>query len=135
MIRLELEQEEILNGEHLCGQMQWSSDGKEPRKLEVLCRWRVEGKGRKREEIVDFEIDVAPATQVTIPFDFEIPLLGPLSYDGKLFRIIWEIVARADLPFARDQVETRTFVVRPRPYVREEFDYEEDEEDEEGGTP
>ncbi len=129
MIRIELDQDEIHNGERLRGQMQWSSNGKAPRKLEVLCRWRVEGKGRKREEIVDLELDVAPSAQVTIPFDFEIPIVGPLSYDGQLFRIVWEIVARADLPFARDEVETKTFTVRPRPYDPQEFE-EEDEEDE-----
>jgi hypothetical protein len=137
MIRIELTQDEIRNGEHLRGRAQWNSDGKEARKLEVLCRWRVEGKGSKHEEIIDLEIDVAPGPQVTIPFDFEIPLVGPLSYDGKLFRVIWEIVVRADLPFAFDAEEIKPFTVRPRPYVPEDFegvddeDEEEDEEEEE----
>jgi hypothetical protein len=134
MIRIELEQEAIVNGDHLRGHAQWNSEGKQARKLEVLCRWRVEGKGRKHEEIVDLEIDVAPGPEVTIPFDFEIPLLGPLSYDGKLFRIVWEIMVRADLPLAFDAEETKPFTVRPRPYDPEEFAQldEEDEDDGEG---
>jgi len=129
MIRIDLAQDEIRNGEHLRGRAQWNSEGKDARKLEVLCRWRVEGKGSKHEEIIDLEIDVAPEPQVTIPFDFEIPLVGPLSYDGTLFRIVWEIVVRADLPLARDQEEAKTFTVRPRPYDPKEFaDVQEDEE-------
>lgn len=130
MIRIELTQEEIRNGEELRGTMHWNSDGKAPRKLEVLCRWRVVGKGRKHEEIIDLEIDVAPQTQVTIPFTFEIPHDGPLSYDGKLFRIVWEIVGRADLPMARDQEEVKPFVVRARPYDPEEWTFGDDDEEE-----
>jgi hypothetical protein len=130
MIRIELTQDEVLNGEHVRGKAEWNSDGKEARKLEVLCRWRIEGRGRKREEIIDLEIDVAPGPHVTIPFDFAIPLLGPLSYDGKLFRIVWEIVVRADLPLAFDAEEAKPFTVRPRRYVPEEFGGSDDEEDE-----
>ncbi len=133
MIRIDLAQDEIRNGEHLRGRAQWNSEGKEARKLEVLCRWRIEGKGSKHEEIIDLEIEVVPAPQTTIPFDFEIPMVGPLSYDGKLFRIVWEIVVRADLPLAFDPEEIKPFTVRPRPYVPEDFEEPEDEEDEEEG--
>jgi hypothetical protein len=42
---------------------------------------------------------------------------GPARHDGKLFRIVWEIVARADLPLARDQEETKTFVVARAPMI------------------
>jgi hypothetical protein len=129
MIRIELAQEEIRNGEDLRGTVHWNSDGKVPRKLEVLCRWRVEGQGRKREEIIDLEIDVAPQAQAAIPFTFEIPQEGPLSYDGKLFRIVWEIVGRADLPMARDQEEVRSFVVRARAYDPEEWNFSDDDEE------
>jgi hypothetical protein len=130
MIRIDLTQDAVLNGERVRGKAEWNSDGKEARKLEVLCRWRVEGKGRNHEEIIDLEIDVAPGPHVTIPFDFQIPLAGPLSYDGNLFRIIWEIVVRADLPLAFDTKEVKLFTVRPRPYVPEEFAGSDDEDDE-----
>lgn len=130
MIRLELEQDAVVNGDHLRGNAEWTTEGKQPRKFEVICRWRVEGKGRKYEEVVDLELDVSPGAHASLPFDFEIPMVGPLSYDGKLFRIVWEIVARADLPLAFDEEQTKPFTVRPRPYVAEDFeDVEEDEED------
>ena len=65
-----------------------------------------------------------------MPFDFTIPLTGPLSYDGKLFRVVWEVVGRADLPFAIDEVETKAFTVMPRPWNPDDWK-ELDEEDEE----
>src|SRR5947207_15034989 len=53
MIRVDLAQERVHNGEHLTGTMTWRAESaKVPRKLEVACRWRVEGKGRSREEVV-----------------------------------------------------------------------------------
>jgi len=139
-IRIELEKDSVLNGESVRGGAQWVSGGKEPRKIEVVCRWRIAGKGNKHKELVDTKVEenIASRNQISIPFDFQLPL-SPLSYEGEQFSIIWEIVATADLPFAFDEEESKTFTVRPRPYDREEFekiedgDYdEEDEEDDEG---
>ncbi len=117
MIRVTLETEEVLNGDHLRGQAGWSSEGREPRKIEVICRWRVEGKGRRVEKIVN----TASRKQITVPFEFNIPVLGPLTYDGKLFRLVWEIVANADMPFALDERDTKSFIVRARRYDAQEF--------------
>ena len=139
-IRIELEKDSVLNGESVRGRAEWVSGGKEPRKIEVVCRWRIAGKGNKHKELVDTKVEenIASRNQISIPFDFQLPL-SPLSYEGEQFSIIWEIVATADLPFAFDEEESKTFTVRPRPYDREEFekiedgDYdEEDEEDDEG---
>jgi len=133
VIRLDLPQDKVFNGDHLQGRVEWSSSGKEPRKIEVICRWRLDGKGKKREEIIDRQVEekIASRSQITIPFDFEIPLRGPLSYDGKLFSIIWEIFVNVDLPRAFDEEETKTFTVRARPYDPKEFDeLDEDEDDE-----
>src|SRR2546426_3087385 len=133
VIRIELSQEKVRNGDSLTGRVVWTASGKkQPRKIEAICRWRIEGKGRKKETIVDQELglDVESRSEVSVPFDFTIPLNGPLSYDGKLFRVVWEIVGRADLPFAIDEVETNAFTVVPRPWNAEEG--KEMEEEEEG---
>lgn len=137
MIRVKLEKEEVLNGEPLRGQAEWTSEGKEPRKIEVTCRWRIEGKGRRAEELVDLEIEanMAARQQITIPFEFVIPVLGPLTYDGKLFRVVWEIVANADMPFALDERDIKSFIVRPRRYDAEEFARMRDEEEKEEPEP
>ena len=128
MIRLELSQETVRTGEQVAGNASWSSSGgKEPRRFQVICRWRIEGKGRRKEEVID---RAGGGNQVA--FNFEIPLSGPLSYDGKLFRIVWEIVANAYIPFARDEKEVKSFLVRARPWNEEEWKEEEEDEDEEG---
>ena len=127
MIRLELSQESVHNGEHVTGHAAWSSSGgKEPRNVHVICRWRIEGKARRKEEVID---KASGGHDVT--FNFKIPRDGPVSYDGKLFRIVWEIVARADIPFALDEEEVKSFSVRPRPWNEKEWREEEEDDDEE----
>jgi hypothetical protein len=133
MIRLELSQESVHTGERVTGHASWSSSGgKAPHNFRVICRWRIEGKGRRKEEVID---RAGGGNQVA--FNFEIPLSGPLSYDGKLFRIVWEIVAHAYIPFARDEEEVKSFLVRPRAWNAEEWkeleevDENDDEDDDE----
>jgi len=134
MIRVEFSQEKVRNGDSLTGRVVWTASGKkQPRKIEAICRWRIEGKGRKKETIVDQELglDVESRSEVSVPFDFTIPLYGPLSYDGKLFRVIWQVVGRADLPFAIDEVETKVFTVVPRPWNPDDWKELEEEHEEE----
>jgi len=132
VIRIEMSQAKVRNGDSLSGRVVWTASGKkQPRKIEAICRWRIEGKGRKKETIVDQElgVDVESRSEVSVPFDFTIPLYGPLSYDGKLFRVIWEVVGRADLPFAIDEVESKVFTVVPRPWNPEEWKEIDDDDD------
>jgi hypothetical protein len=139
VIRLEVK-DSVRCGEDLVGQAVWNSDGaKEPRRVLVECRWRLEGKGAKYEYSIDemVNLEVAGKSQVTVPFQFTID--GPPSYEGKLFRIVWEVVARADLPWAIDEVETKIFLVQPALWTADDFenyenamnDLDSDEEDEE----
>jgi hypothetical protein len=142
-IRIDLERDSVLNGDSIRGRAEWVSSGKEPRKIEVVCRWRITGRANKNVEVIETktEDNIAARNQITIPFEFPISIAGPLSYEGKQFNIVWEIVATVDLPMAFDEEETKTFTVRPRPYDAEEFarleddeddeDYDEDEEEEE----
>jgi hypothetical protein len=123
MIRIELP-ERIANGEHVSGRVTWSAaEGKQARGLQVACGWRIEGKANKREEIVGraAEEDIGSRAEVSIAFDFEISIEGPLSYDGKLFRIVWEVAAIADLVAGRDEEESKPFIVVARPFEPQEW--------------
>ena len=122
-IRIDLDRDTVLNGENVRGRAEWVSTGKEPRKIEVVCRWRITGRANKTVQVIDTKIEdsIASRNQITIPFEFPISIAGPLSYEGKQFNIVWEIVATADLPMAFDEEETKVFTVRPRPYDAEEF--------------
>ena len=137
MIRIEVK-DSVRCGEDLTGLAVWdSSGGKEPRRVLVECRWRVEGKGVKNQNSIDEVVtsDVAGKSQVSLRFQFAID--GPPSYEGKLFRIVWEVVARADLPWAVDEVETKVVLVQPAVWSPEDFenyekamnDLDSDEED------
>src|SRR5262249_34673677 len=109
-IRIELEHDSVLNGEKIAGRVEWMSGGKEPRKIEAVCQWRVKGRANWMTKVVQRQVEknIGSRTQITIPFEFQIPLT-PLSYDGRYFSIVWEIVATADLPFAFDEEERKAF--------------------------
>ena len=130
-MRIDLERDSVLNGESIRGRAEWVSSGKEPRKIEVSCRWRIAGRANKHEDVVGSEVEenLGSRSQVTIPFEFKIPIAGPLSYEGQQFSVIWEIVATADLPYAFDEEEKKTFTVKPRVFVKEEFAEDEDDDD------
>jgi len=139
MIRVELKNDRLAVGERVAGQAVWNSSGsKQPRKIEVICRWRIEGK-KKAESLLDSatEENIEGRAQVAVPFDFKVPFAGPVSYDGKLFRVVWEIVANVDLPFATDETDTKVITVTPavwtaeqyRQWCEHEWDEEEDEEE------
>ena len=131
-LRIELERDSVENGDPVRGRVQWMSTGKEPRKIVLVCRWRITGKANSHEENLSEKIEhVDGRSQATIPFDVTIPTHGPLTYDGQLFGVVWEIVATADLPMAFDEEEKKVFTVKPRVFVKEEFAEEEDEDDDE----
>jgi len=126
MIRIALSELKVKNGERVRGNVTFEGT-KTPRKIEVVCRWRVEGRGRSREEVVDR----AESQDMTVSFDFAIPKEGPLTYDGQLLRIIWEVWANADLPMARDESDVATFTVVPRKWDPKEWAESDDDEEEE----
>jgi hypothetical protein len=127
MIRIALSDAKVRNGERVKGTVTWEAEGaKTPRKIEVGCRFRVEGRGTRREEIVSS----IESHDSVIPFDFEIPKEGPLTYEGTLLRIVWEIAAEADLPMAFDPQVAAPFTVVARPWDAKEWE-EDDENDEE----
>lgn len=115
MIRIELAQERVRNGERVTGRAVWSGDGAQT--IEVVCGWRIEGRAGRRETIIGrVDADASARSEVVLPFEFEIPISGPLSYDGKLFRITWEVDAGA----GRD-VESKPFTVVPRRWDPKEW--------------
>lgn len=135
MIGVRLTSAEVQTGEVVTGEAVWNSEGdKKPRRLEVVCRWRIEGKVKNEEEVGRAEeVEIGARSQAAVRFEFRIPFYGPLTYDGRLFRVVWEIIARADIAFARDEVDTKVFTVKPCPWDPEtwsEDDLDEDFDDE-----
>lgn len=124
MIRIETRQTGVRAGETIGGQAVWNSDGgKQPRKISVGLRWVVSCRGEQRKNVIEekTEADIGERSVVPIPFNFHVPASGPLTYQGNLFSIEWEIFASADLPFASDEKEAATFVVGPSIWNAEQF--------------
>jgi len=132
MIRIQMPSEQVEVGSSLKGQVTWTPEKEsKPRGLRVTLGWRTEGRGNKKEGTCDEteRTDIAPGSTVTLPFEFHVPIEGPVSYDGKLMKIIWEIMVRADLPFARDEIEKKEIRVVPGLYRPENHADDDDDFD------
>ena len=117
MIRIELAQERVRNGDRVSGRAVWSAGGELAQTFEVVCGWRVEGRAGRRESIIGrVQADAGARSEIVLPFEFEIPMAGPLSYGGKLFRITWEVDAGA----GRD-LEAKPFTVVARKWDPKDF--------------
>lgn len=76
----------------------------------VSLQWRTEGRGDKESRAVatvDLGAlgELGPMQERSFPFEFRVPEEGPMSYDGKLVRILWEVKAHLDVPWAVDERE------------------------------
>lgn len=137
MIRIEIPGSQFEVGSALKGQVSWTPDQEsKPRAVRVSLGWRTEGRGNRKEGTCD-ETEgsvITPGSTVTLPFEFQVPLQGPVSYDGKLMKIIWEITVRVDLPFARDEIERKEIRVVPGLYRPENHTDDDDDLHEDDGA-
>lgn len=113
MIYLQLNDHCVEVGTKLTGSCLWTPDATEGNKpLKLMIGWRTEGRGTVDQETL-YETEVQPS--VRSHFSCQIPVGGPVSYDGQLLRIIWEIVVNRPkwLGF-KDTLHTEVFRVVPR---------------------
>ncbi|MGL5035314.1 MAG: hypothetical protein ACRC6M_16120 [Microcystaceae cyanobacterium] len=92
MIRLQLKQTHVSPGQIVRGDCHWQTNSDQdfqPATLKI--GWRTEGRGDTEKMEILFQ-QIRLASFVPVPFECEIPLGAPLSYDGELIRIIWEVV-------------------------------------------
>jgi|GEM_PF-2510877 len=82
--------------------------------------------GRGDEDRVHQRISGCSATQLEagqperLPFECSLPDEGPISWNGKVVKVTWEVLVHLDIPWAVDQYESRPFIVRPRRFFDEE---------------
>jgi hypothetical protein len=86
------------------------------RGVRVGVRWRTEGRGTTDEgfadELVLHEGDLRAGQEYDWPFELELGE-GPISYEGNLIRIVWEVVVTVDLPWSHDVEEKLSISVLP----------------------
>lgn len=118
MIELTFSPETIQVGESLEATVRYRpSEFREINEIVIRPRWRTEGRGDEARGVVRTVRrqpgQVGPSDPFVRSFEFTIPENGPISYEGKLIRIIWEVHVLVDVPWAGDPVHSRSFRVLP----------------------
>jgi hypothetical protein len=81
--------------------------------LELVVR--TEGRGTTyRNTVGRQEFPVDQWGRADGPFTLEVPAAGPISYDGRLIRVLWEVEARVDIAWGRDRRLRVPLLVVPR---------------------
>lgn len=91
-----------------------TESGKAPRGLVVVAGWRTEGRGRRdAHDAVTVRLDAGGGAEWPVDGEVRIPIPaeGPVSFDGELVRIVWELRIRLDIPWGRDETLARVFRV------------------------
>lgn len=118
MINIRLFNLEARAGETISGEVIWTVPDKLPKQAIAFVGWRTEGRGdvdwAKVQEIPFYFNKSAAGSTVKIPFQFQIPFVGPVSYNGSLFRIIWEVKVEVDDIWNQKDQQAVMFQVIPR---------------------
>jgi len=98
-ISLFLDEERVASGDRISGKLSYPTQTP-PQEVMVELLWQTEGRGTRDRQVVDTcLIDPQQLTLgFAIPFTVQSPDEGPITYNGFLFRILWEIRATVVLP-------------------------------------
>lgn len=116
MIAIDVLTDVVECGETVRGVVRWAPEEKMPRGIDVELTYHTEGRGdldrkvvaRARHDIVEGE------GAGELPFELVVPVDGPISYDGRLMRVIWTVTASLDMRLARDPSSAEVITVFPR---------------------
>lgn len=92
MREIRLSQSGIRAGETISGDIIWTVPEELPKRASAFIGWRTQGRGDvNRATVQELPLNFSrftPGGTATIPFQFQIPFNGPVSYNGSLLRII-----------------------------------------------
>ena len=120
MLSVEFETPEpFVVGQEIRGYAVWDPrDVTRAKSFQLTVDWRTEGRGdRDRATVARVSVPFThgqPTSVTRFPFSFVLPPDGPVTYHGRLLRIIWSANARIDVGWAVDPRGSREFVVAPR---------------------
>ncbi len=84
------------------------------RTIRIALHVRTEGRGDVDERTMgEVGVELDRFGSGSTPFSLPVPPDGPISYDGRLIRVIWEIEATTDRRFALDSKATTRVLVVP----------------------
>lgn len=108
----------IMAGKPLSGSLIWQTPhGQIPKKATISVYWYTEGRGtRNRQTVQTLMFEAAQlAAGSPMPFALTLPSEGPISYDGALFRLMWELTVCINMPGLLGAGYKRTWPIMVRP--------------------
>ncbi len=97
------------------GESNASSGPGKIRAVRVSLRWYTEGRGdTDSNTVMTVELPVDEFGMTSGRVELGVPGNGPISYDGSLIRVRWEISAQTDIKLGFDQLSTAEVLVVPR---------------------
>jgi len=120
VIEISVVPEVVEAGEAAQARVRWTplGGGDPARSLLITVGWHTEGRGDRDALTIEECVIRAGSAVAGKPLqgacDFVVPANGPVSYDGRLLRVLWEVAARVDVRGARDEVERAPFRVVAR---------------------
>jgi len=91
------------------------TDDSRARAVRLTLSYHTEGRGDEDSRSapgLEFALEVHGGLQTR--FELAVPGNSPISYDGRLLRVLWTLEARVDLKLARDPKIEASVVVVPR---------------------
>jgi Arrestin (or S-antigen), N-terminal domain len=120
MIDIRLHHNQVMAGETLTGSFSFYPDSQKTVKEAIASiGWRTEGRGtvdQGKVQEITFDPTHFANGSGSVPFKFQLPSECPISVDGQLIRIIWEVSVKLDIAgiFAKDHKHSQVFRVLPR---------------------
>jgi hypothetical protein len=114
MIYIDLDNSVVELGKSVTGIVRCQSGQSSQKPLIVKVKWHTEGRGSKQKQtVVTLDLGKLSAGSV-IPFRCDLPYEAPVSFDGKLFRVIWFVKAEVRGLLMSGETQTVPIQVIPR---------------------
>lgn len=119
LFELRVDQQEIAAGGEVTGRLAFAHPPHEKlakvKAVTIELRASVSGSG-DRESVVGAKavLHQGPVTLGELPFRLRVPATGPVSFQGRYVKIVWEVIAELDIPWAIDPKAVQPVVVTPR---------------------
>jgi hypothetical protein len=112
-VAIELDTDVTEGGDVVTGVVRWGPLDDVPAKVVVRLRYRTEGRGASDTEVVD-EVIFAGSASGAERIELSVPVNGPMSFDGSLVKVLWELDLSLDHRLAGDRGTTVGLTVLPR---------------------
>ncbi len=117
MISITLAEDVVRLGDEVRGTASWAGQPRDPKAVTATLRWYTEGRGNQdRDEVATVEqrLDGPSAGLDSSTFHLSVPTDAPVTYDGMMIRLRWEVNVELDIPWGRNEEEQAEVWVLPR---------------------